>query len=52
MVVLRAQGPGSLEKARLKTGELPVITLKETERCGAGSIIMQCLTDVQGFWNW
>ena len=46
------RGPGSLERERLATGELPVIRLKELEKCGAGSIILQCLIDVQGFWNW
>ena len=44
--------PGSLERARLASGSLPRITLADLVGCGAGQIVMQCLIDVQGFWNW
>ena len=47
-----SNGQGSLERARLNAGDLPRITLAEIAGSGAGSIIMQCLIDVQGFWNW
>lgn len=48
----KSRGAGALERGRVVSGAMPTLSLTEFVHCGAGSIVMQMLIDVQGFWNW
>ncbi|KAL3916598.1 MAG: hypothetical protein SGPRY_006748 [Prymnesium sp.] len=49
---LRAPRGGMVELAPQPEGSLPRISHRELVASGAGSIVVSCLTDTQGFWNW
>ncbi|KAL1526217.1 hypothetical protein AB1Y20_014943 [Prymnesium parvum] len=49
---VRPQKRGVVQVPPTADGELPRISLRELIASGAGSIVVSCLTDTQGFWNW